>query len=682
MPLPSSGPLSLNDIQTEFGGSNPIALNEYYAGGSYVPSGTTGTHGAVPSSGAISLFNFYGTAAAALGYAFTYQGPVTGEAFRAIPRDIVYNGSIFVMVGDGAQLSTSSNGTTWTATKALQSTGWGKSDCKAIAWSGSLFCVVGSDGKAATSSDGVTWTYQSGLSESTFGARTSSGIIWDGSKFVTIGSLGGIATSPDGVTWTYRVCPGGNSNSKIAFNGTNYVITGYSSTRVYRTTDLITYVPFDPDGDSRSSAIAWSGTAFLFASEEEDDIYSSTDGISWIFRRAAWRLLTNEPEEINKIYWSGTEFVIAGLANGTNRPTFATAPADVSSFTIGVSVFGSTTGNASAIVKGSGGYVFGGAVGSTPVLSRSTSLVGTYTQNTQFNQSSPITTYWTPEIVYSAAWNGSIYLITGSTGIAATSPDGVTWTYRLGLRSTTWGTLSTAFAMALNGSTFLVAGGVGRVATTTDGITWTYQAGLASTGWSTTNVNSAIWTGSLYVVIGVNKYATSPDGITWTYSATKFVRAAADSGAPNAMIWTGTLLIVGTSDGHVYTSTDATTGTPNLTSVAGDLGTLVKFNQFAWNGTTLVAATDDGIYSSTGAFSTWTKVLTTSSRVNSVIYNPTANQFIAVSLGGKSYLSTDGNSWVETELGTTVWSGNAYRIASSGEQYVVAGSYATIATSL
>lgn len=61
MTLPSSGPLSLSDIQTEFGGSNPIGLNEYYAGGGLVPSGTTGTYGAVPTSGQISIQNFYGT---------------------------------------------------------------------------------------------------------------------------------------------------------------------------------------------------------------------------------------------------------------------------------------------------------------------------------------------------------------------------------------------------------------------------------------------------------------------------------------------------------------------------------------------------------------------------------------------------------------------------------------------
>ena len=62
MPIGSSGALSLSDIQTEFGGSNPISLSEYYAGGSNVPSGISGDNGAIPSSGAIDISDFYGSA--------------------------------------------------------------------------------------------------------------------------------------------------------------------------------------------------------------------------------------------------------------------------------------------------------------------------------------------------------------------------------------------------------------------------------------------------------------------------------------------------------------------------------------------------------------------------------------------------------------------------------------------
>ena len=62
MAIPSAGSaLSLSDIQTEFGGSNPIALSEYYAGGDNVPSGTTGDAGSIPSSGAIAVSQFYGS---------------------------------------------------------------------------------------------------------------------------------------------------------------------------------------------------------------------------------------------------------------------------------------------------------------------------------------------------------------------------------------------------------------------------------------------------------------------------------------------------------------------------------------------------------------------------------------------------------------------------------------------
>ena len=59
MALQGSGQISLANLQTEFGGSNPISLSEYYRNGAYVTSNNSG----VPTSGAISLSQFYGTTA-------------------------------------------------------------------------------------------------------------------------------------------------------------------------------------------------------------------------------------------------------------------------------------------------------------------------------------------------------------------------------------------------------------------------------------------------------------------------------------------------------------------------------------------------------------------------------------------------------------------------------------------
>jgi len=57
--IPSA--LSLGNIQTEFTGSNPIAISEYYAGAGLVVSATANaTSVAIPSSGAISFANFSG----------------------------------------------------------------------------------------------------------------------------------------------------------------------------------------------------------------------------------------------------------------------------------------------------------------------------------------------------------------------------------------------------------------------------------------------------------------------------------------------------------------------------------------------------------------------------------------------------------------------------------------------
>jgi hypothetical protein len=56
MALPSTGPLSIGNIQTEFGGVNPASLSEYYRNGPY----TTANNSGIPTDGTIGMSSFRG----------------------------------------------------------------------------------------------------------------------------------------------------------------------------------------------------------------------------------------------------------------------------------------------------------------------------------------------------------------------------------------------------------------------------------------------------------------------------------------------------------------------------------------------------------------------------------------------------------------------------------------------
>jgi hypothetical protein len=95
MALPDSGPISLTDIQDEFGGSGSISLSEYYKGGAYVLNTDFAPN--VPRSGTISLSDFYG---ARRTFITTETFTTQGDNLFIIPPTIV--GNLFVtMTGGG-----------------------------------------------------------------------------------------------------------------------------------------------------------------------------------------------------------------------------------------------------------------------------------------------------------------------------------------------------------------------------------------------------------------------------------------------------------------------------------------------------------------------------------------------------------------------------------------------------
>lgn len=92
MVLPASGTLTLSQIQTEFGGSNPVGLSEYYRGGAHVSD--VPRHAAIPTSGTIAASDFYGQ---------QYLPPFSAR--------VIYDGA----VGNGTVLDLASEMTTPTS---------------------------------------------------------------------------------------------------------------------------------------------------------------------------------------------------------------------------------------------------------------------------------------------------------------------------------------------------------------------------------------------------------------------------------------------------------------------------------------------------------------------------------------------------------------------------------------
>jgi hypothetical protein len=96
MTLQTSGPISLRDIQAEFGGPTPIRLENYYRGGAYVL--TTDYAPNVPASGVISLDNFYGAKRTSL-TTVTYN--TDGNNYLVLPYTFSGQLTVVSMTGGG-----------------------------------------------------------------------------------------------------------------------------------------------------------------------------------------------------------------------------------------------------------------------------------------------------------------------------------------------------------------------------------------------------------------------------------------------------------------------------------------------------------------------------------------------------------------------------------------------------
>lgn len=351
MAIPASGAVAFSDLQTTFGGSNPISLSEYYAGGSFVPAGTFGNSGIIPSTAlsAINLGAFRNTGVPMLGVNWANLPSlsaifVTGGTLYPI-QCFASNGTTIVASGTGQRTATSTDGVNWTSQTANMQTAQGTTSAgvgiTSIAYGAGLFVAVGNNGRGVTSPDGVTWTNQINYPLTT---NTTVQIIWDGARFVVVSLTGEIAFSADGITWTTygAVLPGFSVTFPargIAYDGVStYVAVGKDS-KCATSTNLSSWTAQAGLNTALPTVniqdIVWHINKFIVIGDA-GTCATSPDGVTWT-SRSGYGTAIGVTENGTGLYSNGT-FTIAGSGNGkaaitvngidwTNEPNILPTPA-------------------------------------------------------------------------------------------------------------------------------------------------------------------------------------------------------------------------------------------------------------------------------------------------------------------------------------------------------------------
>lgn len=286
--LQQSGTITLSQIGSEAGDSNPISIGDLYNGGSYFPSTTTSpVNGALPSSGnALRFSNFYGC--------IKRTTRVSGLSTRI--NNVIWTGSQFVAVGDAGVIMYSSNGSSWTNANTTNTL-----NVQGIAWSGSEYIITTIDTASSNyfkiyrSTNLSSWTlvYNPGYSIS---YNSCYSITYGANKFCAIDAGGTVyySTNSTGTAWNFSSSSVGSdpwttNKNKLAWNGSIFSVS--HGAFPYTSTDGITFTQrawgsgVVSSSANTSFSLGWTGNVFVSAakvnSTGDSYLVKSSDGITW-----------------------------------------------------------------------------------------------------------------------------------------------------------------------------------------------------------------------------------------------------------------------------------------------------------------------------------------------------------------------------------------------------------------
>jgi len=184
---------------------------------------------------------------------------------------IAYDNNVFVYVGVGGVLATSTDAITWTAR-----TSGTTSNLFEIAYDDNVFVYAG-DGVLATSTDAITWTARtSGTASSIFNLAYGDGL------FVYAGDGGVLATSTDAITWTARTSGTATTIFKLAYGDGIFVYVANDGV-LATSTDAITWTARTSGTAGQIRALLYADGIFVYGAQD-GILATSTDAITWTAR--------------------------------------------------------------------------------------------------------------------------------------------------------------------------------------------------------------------------------------------------------------------------------------------------------------------------------------------------------------------------------------------------------------
>jgi hypothetical protein len=222
MTIQSSGPISFSDFQTEFSGSNPISISEYYRNLGSVPRKVTSNNTGIPTSGAISASQFYGGSRDGTYDSLTAQ--TSSGTFSAASDAAYYH--VLVVGGGGGGAATIASSGTLSANWRGGARGAHSINSTDTVLSGSYTVTVGSGGAGGFTTEQLVLGSSGGTSSvsGTNLSMTASGGAGNGSGSTAGQNASITTTSPDnyaaysGTGGTYT----GPNQGITGGNGTNY----------------------------------------------------------------------------------------------------------------------------------------------------------------------------------------------------------------------------------------------------------------------------------------------------------------------------------------------------------------------------------------------------------------------------------------------------------------------------